>query len=179
MTPISTFEPANLFLETAVQILDPDSNQVVRYLNSFFFPDPQGNPPQFIRREDVSGQCGSQLRLRNGCCAGNRRGHGLCRTAVAVLPDHPRCRRTRSWRGERGNTLALCRSSWMGPFRNSPGKIGPGGAKTHASRNSEHEDLLSTVSGAENGLSTWHLRSEKCSRGAFGLRAAITDPRKS
>jgi hypothetical protein len=131
--------PADIVLETAVQILDPDNNQVTRFMKTLVLPDGDPTtPPLFIRREDVQANYIGiyDYNLRTFLTTDDDTEYAetaadyYLETAAAPYID-ANLGRNREWNGIVPVVLdaSIAQITW---------EVGERGARTQASTNSEH-----------------------------------------
>jgi hypothetical protein len=144
LSGLSYYVAAQIVLETAVQILDPEDNGIVRYTRTLDLPgDAQGTPPLKIHREDVQANyIGSYdyttwtlLRTDDDTDFAEQAADYYLATAAAQFEIIPG--RNREYNGIVPIALdgSIAQISW---------EVGPGGAKTHTSLNGEHDLFFPT-----------------------------------
>lgn len=138
-------QPAVVFLETAVQIRDPDTNAVVRYERAYTFPGPAyGTGPKVIRKDDVQqNYAGVYDPLTNR----------LVTTRVDIpdadaRADYYLLGEAAQWNNPQAAEVlynGILPIAVDGAVQQVTWSVGPDGASTHASRNSEHNVFVPTL----------------------------------
>ena len=129
---------ATVFLETAVQILDPTTNSVTRYVATFTFPDPSDTPPVIIRREDVQANYINTYDYAQGILLGSFQDTDVA-DATAQYYLATAASQYFVTAGARRNYNGIMPIILDGLRQQVTWEVGSGGAKTTASTNGEHE----------------------------------------
>ena len=133
------FLAADIFLETAVQILDPVSNAVTRYVKTFTFPGPPtGSPPLVIRREDVQANVINSYDYAQGILTGTFPDTDYADTQAAYYLSTAASQYFTTL-GTRRNYNGIVPLVLDGYRQQITWEVGPNGAHTVISTNGEHE----------------------------------------